>query len=344
MTTTHVITVFLDIRGFTQWSENTKANLYMKDFIGKFYQFIGEEFSGFYQKKLGDGMMLVKEMSSPPNLGMAQQEILDILNKIDSSDKWFSQVCIDFGKDYAFKIDLSLGWGIVRGDVNRVEDEGKLADYLGADINRAARLCGIARPYGIVIDKNSFYDLPQEISKRFYEEAYRLKGIAEPVEVYVTSSIRESLFPREEKKETPEIHVAGSCFKLENDQIKVLLAKRNPDRKLYPGCYEGCGGQLARNETFIEGVKRHYLKEMGIEIEVKQDCHVFHEIHSPEEPLIPGIRFLCEYKSGNPKSQRHTEIKWCSISELEAMEDSLFPPGFRKQTCDLVNQYRKHSS
>lgn len=340
MKSAHVIVIFLDIRGFTKWSESTKSVRYMDSFIGKFYSYIQEKFSGFYQKKLGDGVMIVQELSEEPSLKIAKLNLKEILVKIKSTDEWFTSFCNQFSQDYALKMDLSLGWGVVRGDVNKIENESD-SDYLGADVNRTSRLCGVARPYGVVIDKCSFSELPEEFASDFYEQTYRLKGISDAVEVYVSESIKEQLTPREEKRETPEVHVAGSCFRKEGEEFEILLAKRSPDRSIYPNLFEGCGGQLSKNEFFTDGVRRHYLKEMGIEVEVKENFHTFYRIDLHEEPLIPGIRFLCEYKKGDPQSQKHTEIRWVLQSELEKMDESLFPPGFKQQTCELLQKYQE---
>jgi len=40
--------------------------------------------------------------------------------------------------------------------------------------------------------------------------------------------------PREKKRGCPEVHVAGVCVKRENNDISVLIAKRNSDRTLFP--------------------------------------------------------------------------------------------------------------
>lgn len=98
----------------------------------------------------------------------------------------------------------------------------------------------------------------------------------------------------------------------------MLIATRIPKRSMYGGKYEGCGGQLAENETFEEGVVRHFRKEMGIQVRVLTDLHRFYEIRLPNEPVIPGIRFLCEQVDDNlPTSVRHTEVRWVPESEFK---------------------------
>jgi isopentenyldiphosphate isomerase len=334
-----VIVIFADIRGFTKWSEKTKAFLYVEELISKFYEVSRTSFPNTYQKRLGDGLMIVEEIPDKPTLEKSKEQLNKYLEKIFEITKYFEKICLDFGKDYGLKTELKLGWGIVRGTIKKIQDDGE-TDYLGADVNRAARLCSIARPYGIVIDRENFSEIPEPFSSEFYEETRKLEGIIDEVEVYVTQDIKEQFVPREGKKENPEVHVAGTCFKKEGKNIYILLAKRNFNRRLYPNLYEGGGGQLARNEDFTDGVRRHYLQEMGIEIDVKEDFHLFYKIDTNNEPLIPGIRFLCEYKRGEPLSKNHSEITWVSEAQFEEMDSSWFPPNFKQQTHELLERYK----
>jgi isopentenyldiphosphate isomerase len=122
----------------------------------------------------------------------------------------------------------------------------------------------------------------------------------------------------------------------------VLLAKRSPERTLFPGLYEGCGGQLALSETFEEGVVRHYRKELGIEVRVLLEYHCFYEIREPNEPLIPGIRFLCERMSDRePKSPNHSEFVWATEAQIKNMPSDLFVGNMKNEALDLIGQYKK---
>src|SRR6266566_4531359 len=74
------------------------------------------------------------------------------------------------------------------------------------------------------------------------------------------------------------------------------------ERRLYPGNWEGCGGQLRWSERFEEGVKRHFRTEMEVDVEVVARVPpVLYSIEEPNNPVIPGIRFLCRYRSGDPR-------------------------------------------
>jgi hypothetical protein len=134
---------------------------------------------------------------------------------------------------------------------------------------------------------------------------------------------------RERLRETPEVHVAGLCIDPTSRKgLFLLLAKRAERRKLYGGLIEGCGGQLARSESFPEGVVRHFRMEMGIEVRVFEEVHCFYEIREPDEPLIPGIRFLCERVGDRePHSANHEWVRWVCREGLPQHAEQRIHPG-----------------
>lgn len=150
--------------------------------------------------------------------------------------------------------------------------------------------------------------------------------------------ITTQFIPREKIREQPEVHIAGICIKTENDKIKVLIAKRNIDRELFPELYEGCGGQLKYSEFFTDGVERHFKLEMGIKVKVLKNIHKFYDIEKANQPKIPGIRFLCIYVDGIPKSINHSEIRWISEEELEVISSEEFIPGLKDDIIELIEK------
>jgi hypothetical protein len=247
----------------------------------------------------------------------------------------FTELCNNFSKRYGYKTELALGWGIVRGVVKKID-----GDYIGANINKCARLCGIARPFGIIIEKDDFPVDPSAVLFDFSPQIRKLEGITDEVNVWATKEIATQFIPREKKRECPEVHVAGICVKRENDDIFVLIAKRNSDRKLYPDIYECGGGQLASSESFIDGVKRHFISEMHIKIDVKENIYKLYEIKQPSVPKIPGIEFLCEFKGGKFQSNNHSEHRWVTKEELELIPEKEFIPGIREDIIYFIEQYR----
>lgn len=146
---------------------------------------------------------------------------------------------------------------------------------------------------------------------------------------------------REQLKRNPEVHIAGICIKEIKGVIKFLIAKRNPNRDLYPSLYECCGGQLEKNEYFSSGVIRHYLQEMNIKVSVEEDLFHIYSIYDKNQGIIPGLMFLCKHVSGTAKSKNHSEIKWIKEEELNNIPDPELIPTLKKEIIGLLDQYRK---
>lgn len=162
------------------------------------------------------------------------------------------------------------------------------------------------------------------------------------VKVWVTPEVASEFVPRERLKESPEVHVAATCVRQNGKSLLVLVAERSPDRQFFPGLLEGCGGQLAKSETFTQGVERHYRTELGIEVKVLPDVHCFYEIREPNAPLIPGIRFLCE-PAGSVEvspSPRFSEARWVSEADFRDTPASQFIEGLKDQVLQLIEEDR----
>jgi ADP-ribose pyrophosphatase YjhB (NUDIX family) len=147
--------------------------------------------------------------------------------------------------------------------------------------------------------------------------------------------------PREQHRERPEVHVAGVClwepYCPANEPTRILLARRSSERKLYPGRWEGCGGQLAANETFAEGVVRHFLSEMHLPVRVHGQSPCVYEIRTSDGVVIPGLRFLCE-RAGDaePYSANHTELRWLTLREIRELPDEATVPGIKEDIRALL--------
>jgi ADP-ribose pyrophosphatase YjhB (NUDIX family) len=153
------------------------------------------------------------------------------------------------------------------------------------------------------------------------------------------------LVPREKLRQRPEVHVAGLCLDTSSRRgIKLLIAERVPGRALYGGKWEGCGGQLAPGETFAEDVRRHFRLELGLEVRVLEDFHCFYKIVRRDEPLIPGIRFLCELAGAPPaaiESPNHSEVHWVSEAEFRRMAARQFTGGLHGEVINLLGRYKE---
>ncbi len=333
--------IFVDVRGFTSWAENVDVFPYLDIFSEKFYKILREVFEKHNIKTLGDGALIINELPelSGSDRKFLQNLIKETIKKINKVDNRFQKMCDQLSKRHGSSIPLSLGWGITKGWIKPIEN-----DFIGAEINKSSRLCGIARPSGIVIDKDDFPiipKLPKSINFEFFEQRRKLKGLHNEINVWVSKEIASQFLTREDIRLTPEVHIAGICVKKEHNTIKALIAKRNSNRKLFPNLYEGCGGQLDRNETFVTGVKRHYKFELKVDVDVIEDIHKFYYINYPNEPIIPGVKFLCVYKGGVPTSENHTEIRWVTEDELKRIPEEKFIPGLKQDFLDFINEFKE---
>jgi len=293
----HATVIFVDIRGFTNWSEDIEAFQYSDGSVNDFHNILNNYFADAdLLKTLGDGAMIVQKIDD----SITSDLLVAIIDRIKHVESEFKELCTVFSELHGCETELHLGWGLVRGNIKSLNGNN---DFIGANINRCARLCGIARPFGIVIERVDFPHLPHDSQYNFVESERKLEGIIGNVKVWITNEISTQHILREYVIETPEVHVAGLCIRLDGSEIKALIAKRNPDRALFPMLYEGCGGQLARSEYFTDGVKRHFRLEMNTEVDVVEHIHKFYEIAVPNEPLIPGINFYVFIKAETPNQK-----------------------------------------
>ena len=335
--------IFVDVRGFTSWAENVDVFPFLDKFSTKFYNILNDIFKDHIIKTLGDGALIINRLPKieDDDHKFLQTLIKETLKRINNAEKKFNKLCKELSRRYGSSIPLSLGWGVTKGWIKPIN-----GDFIGAEINKSARLCGIARPKGIVIDKDDFPvipRMPKSITIQLFEQKRKLKGINNEINVWVSKEIANQFITRENIRLTPEVHVAGICIKEEHGSLKALIAKRNDNRKLFPGLYEGCGGQLDRNESFVTGVKRHYKLELNIDVDVIEEIHKFYYINQPNEPIIPGIKFLCVYKNGQEKSENHTEIRWVTEDEIKSLPEEKFIPGLKQDFLDFINKFKNRT-
>jgi class 3 adenylate cyclase/ADP-ribose pyrophosphatase YjhB (NUDIX family) len=332
------LVVFTDVRGFTKWSEATEVFANLDRFVTGFLGILRGRFPEprYELKPLGDGALIVSELPGDLKPREVTKLLSDVWSTIDKIEKDFGKHCQDFSKQVGHAADLRLGWGVVRGKVIRVGD-----DWAGHNLNKCSRLCSQARPFGLVIDRDDFPELPKSVHG-LTSQRLRLEGIGE-VSVWVTNEIASKFLPRELIRETPEVHVAGTCItEVDKGGVKLLVARRSLERRLYPGKLEGCGGQLRYSETFSEGLRRHFSQEMNLQVDVLERFHVFYEIREPNEPVIPGIRFLCErVGSKEPWSSNHSELKWITEEEFRGTPAEEFVGDLKQEVLQLLGRYRE---
>ena len=147
--------------------------------------------------------------------------------------------------------------------------------------------------------------------------------------------------PREVKRQKVEVHIAGTGFRIDNDHtVSLLFARRSLERELFPGKLEGCGGQLLEDETFAQGVTRHFKQELNIDVQPLEDIHNFYAIKYGSY-IIPGIHFLCKViHMSQPTLIRHSEILWMKEAEFRNRPADDFTGTLQQDVIHLLDQLR----
>lgn len=335
------LVVFVDIRGFSSWSDSVEVFPHLDEFVSAFMGLVQKAFGRkVFMKNLGDGAMIVRELSAADSDPVV---LLDgVLAVVGQVEEQFSDFCKEFEKKIGHGCrHLRLGWGITRGNLRKIQS-GNKADYVGTNVNKCARLCDAARPFGIVLDYADFEDLPSEKRTTFHEQVRKLSGVGE-TPGWVTAEVVNKFVAREKLRQQPEVHVAGFCIDTSSKRgPKILVARRNKEREFFPDKLEGCGGQLARGESFVGGVRRHFSMEMGIQVNVLQDFHLFYAIEEAGHPYIPGIRFLCtRVDEKEPVSPNHSEIRWVSESDFRSTLSEAFVGNLKTEGLELLERWKK---
>ena len=102
----------------------------------------------------------------------------------------------------------------------------------------------------------------------------------------------------------------------------VLLARRSPERKAYPGLWSFPGGHVETGETLEEALVRELHEEIGI---VPLAYNLVGQIADPNSLDDPIIYHFYEAHrwTGQPTiiDHEHTHLKWFSCDDALALPD-----------------------
>lgn len=103
---------------------------------------------------------------------------------------------------------------------------------------------------------------------------------------------------------------------------KVLLLKRSMEKSLFPGCFERPGGHVDDEETDAVALKREFLEEAGLEVEVG-DYYFSYEAEAKGNMYAEQSYRVSAIGSTRVRlSPEHTEHRWVSEDELADLEMS----------------------
>ena len=99
----------------------------------------------------------------------------------------------------------------------------------------------------------------------------------------------------------------------------VLLARRSPKRKAYPGLWSFPGGHVEAGETLEEALIRETAEEVGI---VPGAYSALGTIADPNAPATYHMFGVTSWK-GEPAilDDEHTELTWFDLTEASSLPD-----------------------
>ena len=158
------------------------------------------------------------------------------------------------------------------------------------------------------------------------------------------TSRRRTPFPimREDGIQEIEVHVAALCLGTSGGGLRVLALHRAASRRLYPGYWEGVGGQVHPGESFEAAVLRHLEVEAGLSgsIQMPFTTYLIRPGRSGSSYAIPGVRFLVTV-SGTPTirtdPRQHQGSRWIAPKDLESVR---WIPGLISQIQKGIQLYR----
>ena len=183
-----VITINVDIRGFSTFSRNVESpesaifiKKVFKEILDNYY-----EGASFY-KSTGDGLLVL--------IPYTDDTVKQVVEKVISSSITLHNRFGTFCKDdpmINFAVPQRIGIGISRGTACKMISGETVLDYSGKVLNLASRLMDLARPNGIVFDSSLGIDLLNEQQRsNFEKKQVYIRGIAEsrPIDVYYSSKV-----------------------------------------------------------------------------------------------------------------------------------------------------------
>jgi class 3 adenylate cyclase len=185
---THAVILFVDIRHFSRWTNLVDTSLILEEFLTIYYEILIKHFPNTFIKRLGDGAMIINSCPSPQHASALEDLLAQILTQIAGVEQRFANLCVQVHTRYGHEAPLLLGWGVSRGMIQCVFGA---SDFIGTNINEASRLCGLARPHGVVLDAEDFPRLPplQGTPWQFRAVQHQLKGYDRHHPLWVSTAV-----------------------------------------------------------------------------------------------------------------------------------------------------------
>lgn len=181
-----IVVVFLDLRGFTAFSESCEPEEVMR-VLREFHAEMGKlivEYEGTLERFTGDGMMIF--FNDPVVIANPAERALRMAMAMRDR---VEELCVAWRRR---GYDLALGIGIAQGfaTIGAIGFEGRL-DYgaVGSVINLAARLCGEAKGGQVLTNKKTLNEIEQLVEAESIGDL-PLKGFSKPVPTYSITALK----------------------------------------------------------------------------------------------------------------------------------------------------------
>jgi 8-oxo-dGTP diphosphatase len=104
----------------------------------------------------------------------------------------------------------------------------------------------------------------------------------------------------------------------------VLLAKRSPWRKAYPGLWSFPGGHVEKGESLAKALERELREEIGvIPIDYKRLGTIPDPNTAKDDPATYHVYAITAWRGGEPTliDDEHTEIRWFNQATAISLPD-----------------------
>ncbi|HTN70025.1 MAG TPA: response regulator [Methylomirabilota bacterium] len=175
-----ITVVFLDLRGFTNFSDSAEPEEVM-DVLRGYHAEMGKlifQFDGTLVRFAGDGIMIF--FNDPILCDDHTEKAVRMAIEMQARAQELRKAWLKKGYD----LDLGIGLAAGYATIGNIGFEGRIDyDAIGNVTNLAARLCGEAKGGQIVIDRKTLSKMEELVEVEALEE-FQLKGFARPVPAF----------------------------------------------------------------------------------------------------------------------------------------------------------------
>ncbi|MBN2616890.1 MAG: adenylate/guanylate cyclase domain-containing protein, partial [Spirochaetales bacterium] len=172
----HIVILFTDIRGFTQFSDQAEPELVINRLnqILDVQSNIVEKYNGDVDKFMGDAVMA--QFINPLDAVKAGVEMVRVVEKL--TEDW----------DYPLHIGVGLNYGeVVAGNIG--SHNRKEFAVIGDTVNLASRLCSVAPAKSVIISESLYSILGNKLMVKPIKNQ-KIKGKADLITYYAIKKIR----------------------------------------------------------------------------------------------------------------------------------------------------------